>query len=113
MANGKPGRPPGLPKTGGRQKGTPNRNKLEFAEQLDAAAKALGHYGFDILRELTELYFLIKPNNPEKAAEIVGKTMEYAYPKKKAVEVSGPDGGPIEVDLTPAARKFDELAGDE
>ena len=33
---GKGGRPPGLPKTGGRQKGTPNKATQTVAEKLDA-----------------------------------------------------------------------------
>ena len=36
MSTGKPGRPVGLRKTGGRGPGTPNRRTLEVAEKLDA-----------------------------------------------------------------------------
>lgn len=108
---GIPGKAPGSPKTGGRKKGTPNKNKLEFAEKLDAAAKARGHSGLDILGEISDLYYQMRETNPEKAVDMLGKMMEYQFPKKKAVEVTGKDGGPVEVDLTPAASKFDELAG--
>jgi hypothetical protein len=33
-----PGRPKGLPRTGGRQKGTPNRTTAELREQIAAAS---------------------------------------------------------------------------
>lgn len=35
MANNSVGRPPGTPKTGGRQKGTPNKATLEVMEKLE------------------------------------------------------------------------------
>jgi hypothetical protein len=41
-------RPPGLPKTGGRRAGTPNRSTLEFRERLAAL-------GFDPLKGLADL----------------------------------------------------------
>jgi hypothetical protein len=43
----KPGRPKGLPKTGGRQKGTPNRNNV-------LARVALADLGFDYYQELID-----------------------------------------------------------
>ncbi len=36
LLTGKGGRPPGLPKTGGRKKGTPNRTSLTLRENLQA-----------------------------------------------------------------------------
>jgi hypothetical protein len=106
--------PPVTPKGfryGGRVKGTPNKNKDAFIERLNEAAIANGHEGFDILKEYTELYFDIKAENKEKASDMLGKVMEYAYPKKKAVEVTGEDGGPVEIDLSGAVKKFDDLMG--
>lgn len=121
-----PGKKPGSPKTGGRQKGTPNKNKSEFLELLNEAAaevakrstnpevKNLAKNGLNPLFELTEIYFELKALGAAAMGprqEILVKTLEYSYPKKKAVEVSGPDGGAIEVDLGPAADKFNKLAG--
>jgi transposase len=109
------GRPPGTPKSGGRSKGTPNKNKQEFRELLDDAAKALGYKeGFDPLKKLTEIYFDLEKIGVETSGarvEILLKTLEYSYPKKKAVEVTGADGGPVEVDFQPGAQLFDKLAG--
>lgn len=115
----KPGRKPGTPKTGGRKKGTPNKNKDAFREALDQAAASVTkpdgskREGFDILAEYVELYDELRDTDKQKAADMVGKLMEYAYPKKRAVEVSGPDGGPVEVDYTDAASRFDRLMGAE
>ena len=113
-----PGKKPGSPKTGGRQKGTPNANKQEFRELLAEAARNCGHErgkkGFDPLLKLAEIYFELEDLGVATMGprtDILLKTLEYSYPKKKAVEVSGPDGGPVEVDLKPAADKFNQLAG--
>lgn len=108
------GRKAGTPKTGGRQKGTPNKNKQEFIELLDAAAKAHGREGFNPLLKLAGIYFELEDLGIATVGprtDILLKTLEYSYPKKKAVEVSGPDGGPVEVDFKPAADKFNQLAG--
>lgn len=122
-----PGKKPGSPKSGGRQKGTPNKNKQEFLELLNEAAaavakrstnpevKKLAQHGLNPLLELTEIYFELKALGVASMGprqELLVKTLEYSYPKKKAVEVSGPDGGAIEVDFKPAADKFNKLAGD-
>lgn len=112
-----PGKKPGSPKTGGRQKGTPNANKQEFRDLLAEAARNCGHErgkkGFDPLIKLAEIYFEFEELGVATAparVEILLKTLEYSYPKKKAVEVSGPDGGPIEVDLSGVGVAFDKLA---
>lgn len=120
-----PGKKPGSPKTGGRQKGTPNKNKQEFVELLQEAAEAvaarsqnpevkkLAKQGLNPLLEITEIYFELKALGIASVGprtDILLKTLEYSYPKKKAVEVSGPDGGPVEVDLTPSLERFKKLA---
>lgn len=110
----KAGRKPGTPKTGGRQKGTPNANKQEFRELLNEAARSHGREGFDPLLKLVGIYYELEDLGVATTGprvDILLKTMEYSYPKKKAVEVSGPDGGPIEVDYSAAADKFNQLAG--
>jgi hypothetical protein len=45
----KPGRKPGCKKTGGRKKGTPNKNKLKFEDRLEAQ-------GFYIAEEIVKLF---------------------------------------------------------
>jgi hypothetical protein len=48
-----------------------------------------------------------------RRAELYMKVLEYIVPKRKAVEVSGPDGGPIELDYSGLAAKFDRLVSED
>jgi len=79
MADGKPGRPKGLPKTGGRKAGVNAVNDLRktILESLELAG------GKDYLyRQANE--------NPAAYLSLVGKVI----PKESIL--SGPDGGPIQ-----------------
>ena len=51
---GKGGRPPGLPKTGGRAKGTPNRATAALKEKLAAL-------GYDPVDELVKIAQIPRP----------------------------------------------------
>ena len=74
--NSKWGAAPGE-RRGGRGKGTPNKRTADFMERLGA---------FDIVGEMLELY---KQTNDEiLKAQILKTLMEYAYPKRKAVEMA-------------------------
>lgn len=80
-------RPKGLPKTGGRKKGTPNRTTLEQAQ------KALGS-------GLSPLEFLLKEmrdESNEKSVRIdaAKAAAPYVHPKFATVEVTGKDGEPL------------------
>jgi hypothetical protein len=82
MADGKVGRPKGLPKFGGRAKGTPNKVTRDLKEMIMAALDEAG--GKD--------YLLARANDPvtmNSFLTLVGKCL----PK----EVTGANGGPIEV----------------
>lgn len=71
-------RPVGYPKTGGRQKGTPNNRTLALSDTLESL-------GFDPLPKLVELL----PNlTPEKQADVLLKLMEFIYPKRKAIDLT-------------------------
>ena len=50
--------------------------------------------------------------DPARRAELYMKILDYIVPKRKAIEVSGPDGGPIELDYSGLAEKFDRLVSD-
>jgi len=78
------GRPAGGPKTGGRQKGTPNKNTREIKAALQEAFEQLG--GVESLvtwgmENQTAFYQLWSKMAPLK------------------VEASAPDGGPIQHDM--------------
>jgi hypothetical protein len=80
-------RPSGLPKTGGRKTGTPNRKTAALKSIVD-------ELGLDVPSRLRELL----PNlSPEKQADVLLDLMSYLYPKRKAIEHSGPDGSPIQI----------------
>jgi len=70
-------RPAGLPKTGGRQKGTPNRKTLDLSEAISASGLSLPDRLMELLPSL----------EPEREAQVILKLMEFIYPKKRAVEV--------------------------
>ena len=83
------GRPKGLPKTGGRTKGTPNK--------LTADIKALAQeYGPEALETLAKLMRATK--TPAAARVAAAKElMDRGFGKStQAVEMSGPAGAPIE-----------------
>jgi hypothetical protein len=69
-------RPSGLPKTGGRKKGTPNRRTGILAEELD-------HLDFHPAEHLVKL---IPTLEPESQARALIELMGFLYPKRKAME---------------------------
>jgi hypothetical protein len=88
MGKFKQGQP--RPSASGRKKGTPNnRTKL-----LKSITEDLG---IDVPRRLGELLPLLEPS---KQADVLLDLMSYIYPKRKAVEYSGPEGQPIQIVAT-------------
>jgi hypothetical protein len=69
-------RPPGIPKTGGRQKGTPNRSTTKLRECFDNA-------GFDVPEKIIELLPKLEAADQ---AKVLMDLMAYLYPKRKATE---------------------------
>lgn len=77
---GKGGRPPGHPKTGGRRKGTPNRGTQDVAEKLDAL-------GCDPIAGLAEIA-MDRRNTSELRARCFTELAQYLHAKRKPVDVS-------------------------
>jgi len=74
------GRPIGLPKTGGRQKGTPNRDTLALTAKLDAIS-------CDPLMELAKIG--MNQQNPlDIRVRCLFEIASYVYPKRKPVDIS-------------------------
>ena len=71
-------RPLGIPKTGGRKKGTPNRASLALRE-------ALLFHEIDIVAELAAVLPELDLN---KRAEILVCLLSYVYPRRKTVELT-------------------------
>ena len=80
------GRPPGQPRTGGRQKGTPNKKTAEIRELL-LSLKC------DPVSGMARIA-MNKKNPPELRGRMYSELAQYMWPKRKAIEVSGDDGGP-------------------
>lgn len=112
----KTGRKKGTPKTGGRQKGTPNKIRDEVRELIEST---LGASPFERMARLAQELLdgtrtlvvpaMVRENGEShaiteesdaKAIEVATKLLtelaQYCAPKRKAVELSGPGGGPIE-----------------
>ncbi len=69
-------RPIGSPKTGGRQKGTPNKRTAEIADVFE-------NIGFNVPEQLVSL---MPDLSPEKKATVLLVLMNFLYPRRKAVE---------------------------
>ena len=79
-------------KTGGRQKGTPNKRTVDLAERLEAL-------DCDPVTELVRLA-MDPATKPAIKARCYIDLLAYLYPKRKAVEVSTSEN-PIILRLTP------------
>lgn len=84
----------GKPKTGGRKKGSRNKNLLGFRERLEEK-------GFDVIDEMILRYQKLEseegPAEIAAATKLICEIAQYSHPKLKAVEHTGKDGGPIQV----------------
>lgn len=77
-------------KTGGRKKGTPNKRTEGLKEVLDSL-------GVDPIRNLAKASTMAEADGDWNLFYNVNKELaQYIYPKRKAVEVTGHEGGPIE-----------------
>ena len=95
-------------KTGGRQKGTPNKStglgRLVFLAAFERKVADLerwitetgdGFQAIHFLADGTQIPYMEK--NPAKAAELLTRLAEYHLPKQAAVQVTGAEGGAIRV----------------
>ena len=111
MAIGKQGgRPIGLPKTGGRQKGTPNRDTLALTEKLDAIS-------CDPLMELAKIG-MDRQNRIDIRVRCFLELASYVYPKRKPVDISSDQSTEFNVNTNldhsgdPYERKPEETSSD-
>jgi len=77
------------PKTGGRRAGTPNKSSKR---DVYAMAEAKGVEPFEVLLDLC------KERDPGIRLGAAKECAKYMYTQKRATEVSGPGGSPIEVE---------------
>lgn len=80
-------------KTGGRQKGTPNKATAAKAEEIAASGVTPLEYMLKIMRD--------EASDPLMRFEAAKSAAPYVHPKLAAIEHTGKDGGPIETaDMT-------------
>jgi hypothetical protein len=85
-------------KTGGRTRGTPNKRTAELAERLH-------ELGCDPLAGLAQIA-ADPATDVVLRARVYADLLPYLYPRRKATEVTGKDGGPVEVDHDWLMRKL-------
>lgn len=95
------GRPPGLPKTGGRKKGSVNKKTAlarETAQKfLDAVPQS----------ELRALWNAARKDDPVGALRIYYTALEFVAPKLQRVEQTGPGGKPQAIEIRHVQLTFD------
>ncbi len=93
-------------KTGGRQKGTPNKNSMAARELLDK----LGCNPLEGLASIAD-----DENNPiEIRTRAYSELAQYVSPKLRAMEITGAAGGPLEVNVSAVEllkSRVDRIAG--
>lgn len=97
---------PGKPKTGGRQKGAPNRTTLQARE----AIAQLVDGNADRLQDWLDRIADDEKHGPAVAFKLLMDVMEYHIPKLARTEMIGDGGGPVRhtiemVIVDPAAKK--------
>lgn len=85
------GRPKGIPKTGGRKKGTPNRATAEKAAEIASSGLTPLDYLLTVMRDESV-------PRPERV-DAANKAAPYVHPKLASIEHTGEDGGPLVVQI--------------
>lgn len=85
------GRPKGQPKTGGRQKGTPNRATAAKAAEVAASGLTPLDYMLAVMRD--------ENNDQAIRLDAANKAAPYIHPKLASIEHTGEDGGPLVVKI--------------
>jgi hypothetical protein len=98
-------RPPNAGK--GRPAGVPNKATTEFRQTVQAL---LDENRENVRRWLTSVAEgdgdSVKPD-PARALDLLSKLAEYAAPKLSRAELTGPDGGPLQVNIVDPTRRAD------
>lgn len=80
----------------GRPKGSPNRATADVRAAIAVFAEGNAHKLQDWLDRVAEGSDGVRPD-PAKAADLYLRAIEYHIPKLARTEVTGQDGGPVEV----------------
>ena len=94
--------------TGGRPKASPNRATADVRAAIAVFAEGNAHKLQDWLDRVAEGSDGNRPD-PAKAADLYLRAIEYHIPKLARTEVTGQDGGPVEISgITINLKKPDE-----
>lgn len=107
------GKPRGYPKSGGRQKGTPDKARAELEALFAANAKPLARFLFDVtLGRLVRVPDPADPKkvtkricNPELRVSAAKALLAKGWPDLKAVELTGAGGAPLTVIIDIGGKK--------
>lgn len=77
-------------KTGGREKGTPNRTTREFRETVRLLLESNAE-------NVSAWLDMVAQTDPGRALDLLCKLAEYASPKLARSELAAGDGGPLQV----------------
>ena len=80
----------------GRPKGSPNRATADVRAAIAVFAEGNAHKLQDWLDRIADGSDGVRPD-PAKAADLYLRAIEYHIPKLARTEVTGQDGGPVEV----------------
>lgn len=92
------GRHKGGSKTGGRQKGAPNKSTLYRTKFEQILANYDGGKGFDPITEIIDVFVAIKFDNPLAAAKIAMPMIEFMHPRKRSVDANVKTFTPIRIE---------------
>lgn len=81
-------RPKGLPKTGGRSAGTPNKTSMEAFDKSYSLKEICEEENFNPFKALLNTA-RDELTTPDLRLNALKEVCSYLYPKKKAIEVSG------------------------
>jgi len=87
----------GGPKTGGRQPGTPNKDKMALLELIKSTGAKHPIEGMALAAVKAEA-----DGDDKLAFQAYSELAPYVAAKRKAVEVTGEDGGPVSHTLDPS-----------
>ena len=77
---------------GGRGKGTPNKKTM-------AVAEVLGELGLDPIKQMGQIA-IDEHIEVSIRVQVLKELCQYIAPKRKAVEITGEDGGPLVLEIS-------------
>lgn len=96
----------GKPKTGGRKKGVPIKESV-----ADTLARMNCSPIEGMIRIAQEAETKSDLQNQRLAAHVYGELAQYQHPKRRAIEMSGPEGGAIELNVSAREHILSRIAG--